>query len=190
MVMPNDCGGSLRPLSAWWCSCDPLELDSCLRSRAAASADPAGLGGGLGRGSGGVLADPNHLRLPGTASVALMCRCQKVVASSFVAPFPSAAATTPQVIQKKKIKKEKKQLSKLIDGLFLLLLLMLTPQENPQWHRARRYLVSTKGEIHGPTTSATAFDVAASELADCHSASTRVFFSLRDVVSWLTWLAR
>lgn len=108
MVMPNDCGGSLRPLSAWWCSCDPLELDSCLRSRAAASADPAGLGGGLGRGSGGVLADPNHLRLPGTASVALMCRCQKVVASSFVAPFPSAAATTPQVIQKKKIKKEKK----------------------------------------------------------------------------------
>lgn len=64
---------------------------------------PRGLVGGFG-------GDPNHPRLPRTASLALMCRCQKVVPLSLVAPFPPGW-NNPQVIQK--------QLSKLIDGLFL-----------------------------------------------------------------------
>lgn len=109
MVMLSGLGASsVHSLVGWlvgWWSCELFGFDLCLRSRAAVSADPPGVGGGVDFG-GPRSPSPPEDRLTG-AHVPLPKSRTAAARHSFSPGWNN----DPQVIQK--------PLSKLIDWLFL-----------------------------------------------------------------------
>lgn len=102
-------------LVGWWWSCDLFGVGLCLQSRDAASADPPGVGGGLWRGPQSP--SPPEDRLTG-AHVPLP-KSRTAVARRAFSPWLEQPPSHPKTAEQADRR-----------AVFMLLLLMLTPQKS------------------------------------------------------------